>query len=195
MFCGLTPGLCQRMLHVLLRRMGILRLLAGVCTCLLGPTGWYLKSPIRGDLHVFTGSFPKVCLRYCSLTGVDRNRGPTAPATVIFSSVQFSYSVLSDALELQHARILCPSLTPRACSNSCPLSQSCHPAISSSVVPLSSYLRSFPVSGSFPMRQFFASFFVVVVKKKKKISISISPSNEYKGVVSFRIDWFDLRAV
>ena len=56
---------------------------------------------------------------------------------------------------LQHTRLLCPSLTPRACSNSCPSSQWCHPTISSSVIPLSSILQSFPTSGSFPRSQFF----------------------------------------
>ena len=58
---------------------------------------------------------------------------------------------------LQHARLPCPSPTPRAYSNSCPSSQWCHPAISFSVVPSSSHLQSFPASGSFPMSQFFAS--------------------------------------
>ena len=54
-------------------------------------------------------------------------------------------------------RLPCPSPTPRACSNSCPSSQWCHPTISSSVVPFSSCLQSFPASGSFPMSQLFAS--------------------------------------
>ena len=58
---------------------------------------------------------------------------------------------------LQHARLPCPPPTPRACSNSCPLSQWCHPAISSSVIPFSSCLQSFPASGSFQMSQLFAS--------------------------------------
>ena len=58
---------------------------------------------------------------------------------------------------LQHARLPCPSPPPRACSNSCPLSQWCHPTISSSVVPFSSCPQSFPASGSFPMNQLFAS--------------------------------------
>ena len=58
---------------------------------------------------------------------------------------------------LQHARLPCPSPTPRACSNLCPSSQWCHPTISSSVVPFSSCLQSFLVSGSFPVSQFFAS--------------------------------------
>ena len=77
-----------------------------------------------------------------------------------FSSVQFSHSVMSDSLQphgLQHARFPCPLSTPGACSNSHPLRWRCHPTISSSVVPFSSCLQSFPASGSFPMRQFFAS--------------------------------------
>ena len=76
------------------------------------------------------------------------------------SDSQFTRSVLSDFLRphgLQHARLPCPSPTPRACSNSCPLSQWCHPIISSSVVHFSSCLQSFPASGSFPMNQFFTS--------------------------------------
>ena len=75
-------------------------------------------------------------------------------------SVQSSCSVVSDSLRphgLQHTKLPCPSPTPRACSSSCPLSQWCHPAISSSVVPFSSCLQSFPASGSFPMSLFFAS--------------------------------------
>ena len=74
-------------------------------------------------------------------------------------SVQFSHSVVSDSLwphKLQHARPPCPSPTPRVHPNSCPSSQWCHPAISSSVVPFSSYPQSLPVSESFPMSQLFA---------------------------------------
>ena len=77
-----------------------------------------------------------------------------------FSSVQFSFSVMSDSLwphGLQHARLPCPSPAPRACSKSCPLSQCCHPTTSSSAVPFSSSLQSFPASGSFPMSQLFTS--------------------------------------
>ena len=76
------------------------------------------------------------------------------------SSVHFSRSVMSDSLwshGLQHARLLCPSPAPKACSNSCPSSWWCHPTVSSSVIPFSSHLQSFPASGSFPMNQFFAS--------------------------------------
>ena len=77
-----------------------------------------------------------------------------------FSSVQFSHSFVSNSLRpygLQHTRPPCPSPTPEACSNSCPLSQWCHPTISSSVVPFFSCLQSFPASGSFPMSLFFPS--------------------------------------
>ena len=69
-------------------------------------------------------------------------------------------SVMSDSLwphELQDSRLPCPSLSPRICSNSCPLSQWCHPTISSSVVPFSSCLQSFPASGSFPKSRLFSS--------------------------------------
>ena len=78
----------------------------------------------------------------------------------LFSLVQFSCSVMSDSLwphGPQHARPPCPSPTPRVYPNSCPLSQWCHPTISSSVVPFSSCLQSFPASGSFPMNQLFTS--------------------------------------
>ena len=77
-----------------------------------------------------------------------------------FSSVQFSCSVVYDSLQLhglQHARLPCPSPTPGAYSNSCSLSQWCHPTISSSVVPFSSCPQSFPASGSFQMSQLFPS--------------------------------------
>ena len=72
----------------------------------------------------------------------------------------FNWSVMSDSLQpqgLQHIRLPCPSPSPRACSNSCPLSWWCHPIILSSFVPFSSRLQSFSVSGSFPVSQLFAS--------------------------------------
>ena len=78
----------------------------------------------------------------------------------MFSSVQVSSSVMSNSWwphGLQHARPPCPSSTLRACSNSCPLSRWCHPAISSSVVPFSFCLQSCPASGSFPVSPFFTS--------------------------------------
>ena len=76
------------------------------------------------------------------------------------SSVQFSHSVVSNSLQprgLQHTRPPYPSLTPGVNSNSCPLSWWCHPTISSSVIPFSFHLQSFPASESFQMSQFFAS--------------------------------------
>ena len=108
-------------------------------------------------------------------------------------SVQFSCSVVSDSLrphETQHTRPPCPSPTPRVHPNPCPLSQLCLPTISSSVVPFSSRPQSFPASGSFQMSQLFASG-----GQSISFSFSISPSNEYPGLISFRMDWLDLLAV
>ena len=73
---------------------------------------------------------------------------------MILPSIQFSCSVVSDCLRphgLQHSRLPCPSSTPGACSNSRPSNRWCHPTISSSVIPFSSCLQSFPTSGFFPM--------------------------------------------
>ena len=78
----------------------------------------------------------------------------------LLSLVQFSHSVVSDSLwlhGLQHTRLPCPSLSPGACSNSYPLSQWCNSTISSSVLPFSSCLQSFPAPGSFLMSQLFVS--------------------------------------
>ena len=100
-------------------------------------------------------------------------------------SVQFSRSVVSDSLRphgLQHARPTCPSPTPGIYSNSCPLSQWCHSTISSSIVPFSSCLQSFPASGSFQMSQLFTS-------DGQSIGVSASQS-----VLPMNIqDWFHLR--
>ena len=84
----------------------------------------------------------------------------SCPGTCQGSLLLFSLSVMSDSLQphaLQHTSLPCPSPTPGACSNSCPLSQWCHPSILSSVTPFSSYLQSFPASGSYLMSQFYAS--------------------------------------
>ena len=101
-----------------------------------------------------------------------------------FSSVQFSCSVMSDSLwphGLQHTRLPCPLPTPKACSNSSPLSRWCHPTISSSVIPFSSCLQSFPASESFPRSQFFTS---------GGQSIGVSP---LASVLPMNIqDWFPL---
>ena len=92
----------------------------------------------------------------------DTNGTFHAKMGIIIVSVQFSHSVMSDSAThgyglWQHIRLPCPSPTPGVYSNSSPLSQWCHPIISSSVAPFSSCLQSFPSSGSFPMSQFFTS--------------------------------------
>ena len=102
----------------------------------------------------------------------------------IMFSVQFNHSVASDSLwphALQHTRPPCPSPARWAYSNSCPLSQWCHPTISSSVVPFPSSFQSFPASGSFQMSWFFAS-------GGQSIGVSASAS-----VLPMNIqDWFPL---
>ena len=110
----------------------------------------------------------------------------------LICSDQFSRSVMSNSLwprELQHARPPCPSPTPRVYPNSCPSSQWCHPAISSSVIPFSSCPQSFPASGSSKQ-----SLLWIRWPKYWSFSFSIRPSNEYSGLISFRMDWLDLLA-
>ena len=77
---------------------------------------------------------------------------------------------------------------PGACSNSCPSNWWCHPTISSSVIPFSSCLQSFPAS-------VFSNESVLCIRWPKYQSFSISPSNEYSGLISFRMDWLDFLAV
>ena len=104
-----------------------------------------------------------------------------------FSSVQLF--IVSNSLRpcgLQHTRLPCSSPTPRACSNSCPSSQWCHPTISSSIIPFSSCLQSFPESGSFPMNQFFTS-------GSQRIGVSASASVFPKNIQNqFPLGWTDL---
>ena len=105
----------------------------------------------------------------------------------------FSRSVVSNSLPshgLKHARPPCLSPSPRACSSSCPLSRWCHPTISSSVVPFSPCLI-------FASIRVFSNESALHIRWPKywSFSFSISPSNEYSGLISFRMDWFDLLAV
>ena len=107
------------------------------------------------------------------------------------SSVQFSCSVVSNSLQphgLQHARLPCPSPTAGAYSNSYPSRWWCHPTIPYSIVPFFSHLQSFPASG------FFSNDLVLHIRRPKfwSFSFCISCSNEYSGLISFRINWFDL---
>ena len=109
-------------------------------------------------------------------------------------SVQFSRSVVSDSWRpygLQHARPPCPSPNPGVYSNSCPLSWWCHPTTSPSVVPFSSCLQSSPGIRVFSND----SALHIRWPKYWSFSFSISPSNEYSGLISFRMDWLDLLAV
>ena len=101
---------------------------------------------------------------------------------------------MSDSLwphGLQHSRLHCPLPTPRAYSNSCPSSQWCHSTISSSVFPL------LLLPSIFPSIRVFSNDSVLHIRWPKywSFSFSISPSNEYSGLIAFRIDWLDLLAV
>jgi len=105
----------------------------------------------------------------------------------------FSHSVMSDFLQpygLWHARLPCPSPSPVAYSNSCPLSQWCHPIISSSAIP-------FLPPPVFPSIRVFSNELALCIMWPKywSFSFSLSPSNEYSRLISFRIDWFELLAV
>ena len=113
------------------------------------------------------------------------------PASLI---IQFSCPAVSASLwyhGLQDTRLPCPSPAPGAGSNSRPSRQWCHPTISSSVVPFSSCLQSFTPSGFFSKE----SLLCIRWPKYWSFSFSIGPSNEYSGLTSFRIDWFDPPAV
>ena len=108
-------------------------------------------------------------------------------------SVQFSLSLMSDSLQphgLQYTRLPCPSPAPGTCSNLCPLRRWCHPAISPCRLLL-------PPPSVFPSIKVFSSDSVLCIRWPKYWSFrfNISPSNEYSGLVSFRMDWLDLLAV
>ena len=111
-----------------------------------------------------------------------------------YNSVQFSHSVVSNSLQphgMQHARPPCPSPTSRAYSNSCPLSQWCHPTISPSCHPF------FLPPSIFPSIRVFSCESVLCITWPKYWSLSLNNSlfNEYSGLISFRMDWLDLLAV
>ena len=106
----------------------------------------------------------------------------------------FSCQVMFNSLwphELQHVRLPCPLLTPRVCLNSCSLIQWCYLTISFSAVLFSFCLQSFLTTGSFSSELAFH----IRWPKYWSFSLSISPSNEYSGLISFRTDWLDLLAV
>ena len=106
-------------------------------------------------------------------------------------SVHFSHSVVCDSLPphgLKHSRLPCPSPTPEACSNSCPLSRWCYLTISSSATRF-----SFALNHSLPSG-FFSSVLALHIRLPEYWSFSINPFTEYSGLISFRIKWLDLLA-
>ena len=110
--------------------------------------------PVSLGTHVYLlSSFSHVWL-FATLWTLDRPPGSSFHGIL---QARILEEVAMPSHGLQHSRLPCPSSSPRICSNSCPLSQWCHPTVSSSVVPFSSCLRSSPELGSFPMSQLFAS--------------------------------------
>ena len=116
-----------------------------------------------------------------------------APLSLQFSSIQFSSSVVSYSLRthgLQHARPPCPSATPGAYSNSCPSRRWCHPTsliLSGLLLPPSVFPSIRVISNESVLR--------IRWPEHWSFSFSLSPSSEYSGLISFRMDWFDLLAV
>ena len=155
-----------------------------MCILLMSPVWLFLILPINSK-HYFAMAGMKINSITLSICMLSSYLMPLLIlTTTLIGSVHFSCSVMSDSQwphGQQHARLPCPSPTPGACSNSSPLSRWCHPTISSSVVPFSSLLQSFPASGSFPSCQFFAS-------GGQSIGVSASAS-----VLPMNIqDWFPL---
>ena len=152
-----------------------------------------LASP-RIYIHLFShtlyGVGPKVHLDFSmSCYGKTQMSPLTNPIYLLISHL-----VASDSLQpygLQHSSLPCPSLSPGICSHSCALSWWCHPTLSSSVAPFSSLPSIFPSIGVF------SSELVLHVRWPQywKFIFNISPSNEYSGLISFRIDRFDLLAI
>ena len=98
---------------------------------------------------------------------------------------------------LQHGRLPCPSPSPGACLNSCPLSRWCHPSILSSGIPFSSCLHSFQASGSFTMSWVFYNELALHIMWPKYWSFSFNTyhSNEFAGLIFFRIDQLDVQGM
>ena len=146
-------------------------------------SNYFWRGCCRGDQVYTKGCDRLLSCRYCYSSIPLENTLETNFA-LCHISVQFSCSVVSDYLQphgLQHARPPCPSPTPWVNSHSCPLSQWCHPTISSSAIPFSCCLQSFPALGSFLMNQLFSSggWSIVI-----SASASVLPMNIQ--------DWFPL---
>ena len=192
---------------------------AGCCFCFRSASSFLLElflcsSPVTywAPTNLGSSSFCVIsfCLAYCIWGSQGKNA-----AVVCHSLLRWTYfaglSIKTVCLGWPHIQFssvaqLCSTLCDpmdcsmpgfpvlhhflEACSNSCPSSQWCHPTISPSVIPFSSSLQSFPASGAFPMSQFFASG-----GESIGAYFSISSSDEYSGLISFRIDLFDLLTV
>ena len=140
-----------------------------------------------GCHFLFQGIFPEIeplSVMSPALAGEFFSISPTSA-----SSVAQSCPTLCDPIDCSHARLPCPSPTHRACSNSCPSSQWCHPTISSSVILVSSCLQSFPASGSFPMSQLFASR-----GQSIGVSASVLPMNTQDGSSLGWTGWISLQS-
>ena len=141
------------------------------------PRGHKVKTQLKQRSTHTQSAYPKVVSKAHSLFYIFSN----VTFSVRFFWLLFSCSVMSNTLQphgLQHARLVCPSLSPRACSHSCPLSQWRQ---LSSVVPFSSHLQSFLTSGSFPVSRLFASDGQNI---RASASVSVLPMNIQ--------DWFHL---
>ena len=150
-----------------------------------GSAVWSRKQASCGCRAIWSGKMRKGFLKWKNL---DQHQFWVFSRLYTWCCMLFRRSALSDALwphGLQHTRLPCPSPSPGACSDSCLSSQWCRPTISSSVIPFSSCLQYFPASNESALR----------IRWPKYWSFSISPSNEYSGMISFRIDWFDLLSV
>ena len=139
-------------------------------------------------IYIFTAVSFKIPRHFSQNRKKQKTKNKKTSTTCIKLLLLFSCQVLSVSLwlhSLQHARLPCPLPSPRICPSSCPLNWWWHPTISSSVSLFFFCLQSFPASGSFPMSQLFTLGAMYW-------SFSISPSEEYLGLISFKIDWFYL---
>ena len=137
------------------------------------------------DLHGFS-------LATLSLVTLHYYRQLSSSTSFVAGVVQSLNHVSLQPQELLHAKLPFPPLSPRVCSNSCPLSQWCYPTISSSVVRPLLLLPSI-----FPSIRVFSNESALAIRWPMywNFSFCISPSNEYSGLIFFRMDWFDLLAV
>ena len=157
--------------------------------------GWICMQ-YKGLSRVFSNTTVQKCQFFGAQSSLWTNSHIHTWLLKTISSVQSSRSVISNSLRphgLQHARLPCPSPSPGSCSNSCALSRWHYPTISSSVIPFSSCLQSFPTSESFPVSQFFTSHGQNI---GASASASVLPMNiqdwfplELTGLISFQSEW------